>query len=135
MARKRYSEFREARRFGAIAAVILGAFGGWSLYRMHPVRGAVGLGAAVAVTACFLAAPAAWLRLFRLWMKLAEALSWVMTRVILSVFFYLVLAPVGIALRLLRKNPLDLAWKDGRPSYWVDKPEGDDSLERYGKMY
>ena len=35
-----------------------------------------------------------------LWMKLALVLSWINTRLILFIIFYLVFAPVGLAMRL-----------------------------------
>src|SRR6185503_10451427 len=76
-----------------------------------------------------------WMVLFRQWMKLAGVLSWVMTRVILSIFFYAVLTPVGALMRLLRKTPLDLAWKDGKDTYWIDKAEGETGIARYEKGY
>jgi hypothetical protein len=55
--------------------------------------------------------------------------------VLLGLFFYLVLTPVGLAMRLLGRAPLDLAWKDGRPTYWIDKPDAEYTVERYSKQY
>jgi hypothetical protein len=135
MARKKRSETREARRFGVILTILLLAIAGFSFWREHPGR-AIGLAsAAVLVLACTLLVFPLWLRLFRLWMKLAEALSWVMTRVLLSLFFFLILTPTGLLMRLLGKAPLDLAWKDGKPTYWIDKPEVEYSTERYSKQF
>jgi hypothetical protein len=87
------------------------------------------------VVACAFALIPVWLRLFRLWMKLADGLSWVTTRLILALFFYVVMTPYGLLSRWLREDPLDLAWKDGRPSYWIDVPEGERTPERYENMF
>jgi hypothetical protein len=135
MARKKRSESREARRFGVILTVLLLGFASLSLWRQHDLRASLLAGAAGAALLLTFAAFPLWLRIFRLWMKLAEVLSWLMTRVLLSVFFYLVLTPTGLAMRLLGKAPMDLAWKDGRPTYWIDKPEVEYTVERYGKQY
>ncbi len=79
--------------------------------------------------------PPVWLRVFRLWMKLGAALNFVMTRVILTIFYYLILTPFSLVMRLFGKAPLDLAWKDGKATYWVDKDAGEGGFERYGKQY
>ena len=78
---------------------------------------------------------AAWMALFGLWMKLAEGLGWVMTRVILSVFYFTILTPVGLVMRAAGKRPLDVAWKDGKSSYWIEKESSERSTERYSKMF
>ena len=42
----------------------------------------------------------------RLWWRFAQALGWVNARVILTVFFAVVLTPIGVAMRLLGHNSL-----------------------------
>jgi len=44
----------------------------------------------------------------RAWMKLSEGLGFVMSRVLLTVIFFLVLTPLGLISRLLGKNDLIL---------------------------
>ena len=135
MPRKK-SETKQARFFGLFLTILLAALSAFSLYKDHPVRAAVlGAGSGSVLALTFLARPL-WLKLFRLWMKFAEALSWVMTRVVLSVFYFIVLTPVGLVMRLLGKAPLDLAWQDGKATYWIDKSEtAEATLERYGKQF
>ena len=123
MARKARSEARQARIFGLSLAVILLAVSGLFAYRGHPLRAKAVLPLALLPALLPFVVPGAWLAAFRLWMRLAEALSWVSTRVILGLFFYLALTPYGLLSRLVRKDPLDTAWKDGKPTYWRDKPE------------
>jgi hypothetical protein len=76
-----------------------------------------------------------WVRFFRAWMKFAEILGRVTTRVILTVFFYALLTPYGLVARLFRTDPLDLSWKHRKPSYWIEKPVAAPERERYERQY
>ena len=84
---------------------------------------------------CTLIAFPLWLQAFRSWMKFAEALGWVMTRVLLTVFYYLFLTPIALLMRLFGKRPLDLAWRDGRASTWIDKTAPESTIERYQRQF
>jgi len=55
------------------------------------------------------------------WMRLAFVLSWINTRLILFIMFYLIFAPVGIAMRLFRIDLLDRKICKNKESYWRQK--------------
>ncbi len=145
MTRKK-SEREQAQQFAMLLPVVFGILAALAYFKpfamlrgaeVQPnVKFALGvLIAGPAVSLLALTIPPLWLRIFRLWMKLALGLSWVMTRVILTVFFYAILSPFALVMRVFGKRPLDLSWKDGKPTYWIDKPAGEFTLERYGKQY
>jgi hypothetical protein len=52
-------------------------------------------------------------------MALSRALSVVMTYVILTLMFFLVITPIGLALRLVRKDLLQMRLDRKKVSYWV----------------
>lgn len=135
MARRKHDPVKQAVRFAWILFVLLGALAGFSAWRGHPIRS--GIVAAVAVSAPALAhlARPAWMAFFARWMKFAEVLGLISTTIILSVFFYLILTPVGFVARWFRKDPLDLDWKHRRASYWIDREPVEPTLERYEKQY
>ena len=54
---------------------------------------------------------------YLVWMTFAVILGWVMTRVILSIVFYLIMTPIGLITRLLGEDFLALNRKDSN-SYW-----------------
>jgi hypothetical protein len=135
MTRKTISETKEARRFAFLLAGMLVLLGLLALWKHHSTRaGACLTAAALAPALAYLAYPA-WIRFFRTWMKFAEILGCVMTRVILTVFFYALLTPYGLVARLFRKDPLDLSWKRRKPSYWIEKPMAAPERERYERQY
>ena len=57
------------------------------------------------------------------WMNLAFVLSWINTRLILLVIFYLIFTPVGLALQLFGVDLLDRKIDKHKESYWRKKEE------------
>jgi hypothetical protein len=67
--------------------------------------------------------------LYRVWMGLAVVLNYFVSRLILTLLYYLVITPIGLLLRLLGRDPLDRKLKD-RSSYWHDQREPGNSAGR-----
>ena len=42
----------------------------------------------------------------RLWWRLAQAVGWINARIVLTLFFAIVITPVGVVMRLFGRNPL-----------------------------
>ncbi|MBP7149895.1 MAG: hypothetical protein KBD01_20400 [Acidobacteria bacterium] len=135
MARNKRSELSQARRFALALLVLFGALGAWSLWRGHPLRGGVVLGLAVAAPLLAFGWTRAWLALFRAWMAFAERLSRVSTAVLLTLVYFLLFTVVAVLRRLFGGRPLDVTWRDGRASYWIDKPATEPTIARYSKQY
>ncbi|MCK5175187.1 MAG: hypothetical protein KAR47_17470 [Planctomycetes bacterium] len=55
------------------------------------------------------------------WMAMAKMMGYVMTRVILTVLFYLVVTPVSITAKLFGKSFLDLKFDKNADSYWIER--------------
>jgi hypothetical protein len=53
------------------------------------------------------------------WMAVATVIGWVMTRIILSLFFYLIITPFSLILKLSGKDLLDEKIEPEKKSYWV----------------
>ena len=135
MSRANPDKTSQARRFAWALLVLGAALAGFSFWRGHPIRAEVSLGVGLLAPILAYAVPKLWLAFFARWMRFAEVLSWVSTRVILTLFFFLALTPYGWFLRLIGKAPLDLSWKDGRKTFWIDKPEVAPDLARYHRAY
>lgn len=54
------------------------------------------------------------------WMKLAEGLGWVNSRILLGLVFFLLLTPIALLVRLFRKDPLQLRRPDTN-SLWHER--------------
>jgi len=67
--------------------------------------------------------------------SLAYFIGGIVSRVILTVLFYVVLTPTGLVLRLFGKDVLDQRFEKDRESYWIKKDLSGHTKEQYGKMY
>ena len=75
--------------------------------------------------------PAGLAPVYRTWMRLAQAFGWVNTRIILGAVFLLLFMPVGLGLRMQRKDPMARRWDAAAGTYRVasqDRPR--DHFER-----
>jgi hypothetical protein len=68
-------------------------------------------------------------------MKCASAIGAVVTIVLMLVIFYFVFTPVGILLRLLRKDVLNLNRNPNLNTYWIDKPKKNFNKEDYERQF
>jgi hypothetical protein len=58
----------------------------------------------------------------RAWMGLAEAISKVTTPIFMGIVFFIVIAPVGLLMRLFGRNPI--SHRAVNQSYWATRTEG-----------
>ncbi|MDD5669817.1 MAG: SxtJ family membrane protein [Candidatus Omnitrophica bacterium] len=72
---------------------------------------------------------------YRAWMACAMVLSWINTRVILLIVFYLIFTPVGLVMRLLKKDLLDRKIDKKKESYWIKKECNAFDPVEYERMY
>jgi hypothetical protein len=70
----------------------------------------------------------------KIWMTLAVILGYFFTRIILSITYIALMTPMGLLLRLMRKDLLDLRINNDENSFWKDY-EAVDTKERYTKMF
>lgn len=82
-----------------------------------------------------LAAPGSLRYPYRAWMVLAVLLGWVMTHIIVSVLFFLVLTPIAVISRMFNTRHLDLAWRSNAPTYWVKREKEEPDPEAHEKQY
>jgi hypothetical protein len=54
----------------------------------------------------------------KVWMGLAIVLGYVMSRLILTVLFYLVLTPIGLLAKIFGKKFMDLKYNKSAETYW-----------------
>ena len=125
----------ELRRFGITVGggFLALALAGWWRGHVLPPRLFSTLGALLLVAG--LAAPAALGPVRKVWMRAASFLGEVNGRVILTVLFYLVVAPIGLVLRHLVRDPLDRSLADGKASNWISRERQPVDPARYERQF
>lgn len=133
--KKLKTDDRSLRKFGLVVGGVLIALGLFFLWRhksFYPYVLAPGV--LLAVTGLIYARILK--PIFLGWMALALVLGLIMSTLILVVFFYLVVTPIGLLARLLGQDFLGLKRQKEAPSYWIPRqtehptPPGD-----YEKQY
>ena len=128
------ASIRELRRFGLTvggAFLLLGLVSWWRGHDVAPrVLWALGVGLAVPG----LLAPSVLGPVRRVWMRAAHVMGEVNSRIILGIFYFLVLSPVGLVLRRFR-DPLDRSLNDGRSSDWVRREATPLDPARYERQF
>jgi TRAP-type uncharacterized transport system fused permease subunit len=112
------------RKFGLFLAALFLLIGLFPLWRHDPPRWWAVTIAAVLILAA-LAFPIAIRPLFQASLKVGGVLGWINTRILLSAMFYLVFTPVGLVLRLTRRNVPTWAKRSRQPSYWHGREKVD----------
>ena len=125
--------YRAEREFGLLVGAVFSLLGLWWFYRGKFATAAyvfVIVGAALVLLGAV--APRVLIVPRKLWMKLAEALSFVSSRIILAIVFFLVLTPIGLIKRALGWDPLQRR-SGSRDSFWNSYPARD--RRHYEKMF
>jgi hypothetical protein len=126
---------RELRSFGLTVGGVFLALSLWWIYRrkfgaVAPIFAALG-GVLVLLGTL---APRSLAVPHRGWMALAEGLSFVMTRVILFIVFFLVVTPIGWIRRALGGDPLRRRAAPAA-SYWEPYSKRQKDPRHYEKLY
>ena len=72
---------------------------------------------------------------FKLWLKVAHAVGWFNTQVLLSIVFILMFIPIGLIMRLFRKDPMKRKML-AEATYWEPyELEGLKDKNRYERQF
>lgn len=127
-------DVRMLRQFGFLCAVVFGGIAGWKITAAGPGTVAIVLLLAAIAGGTLGWLRPAWLRpVYVGWMVLAFPIGWVVSHLLLALLFYAVFTPLGLLLRGLGKDPLQLKKPQGN-SFWREK-HAETDLRRYLRQY
>jgi hypothetical protein len=131
----------EQRKFGLVMGAAFGVLTlvRWGVHRWfqgewgEPSYWLLFIGADFAVLG--LIVPRVLQPVFWAWIKFALAINWVVTHVLLTVVFFLMIVPVRWLMTAFSGSPLNREWKTGADTYWEEADEQPDDPHRYLNQY
>jgi hypothetical protein len=70
------------------------------------------------------------------WMKFAEILGYINTRILLGLFYFVGVTPTGLLMRLSGKDPMNRTFKKkGAASYWTKAPPHQDGPRHFDRQF
>ncbi len=124
----------EVRKFGVMFAGICVIIGAYTIYRGHTTWPWFAAGAVFFLVTGLAGYPI--LRpIYVGWMKFAYVLGWFNMRLLLGLFFFIILTPVGAAMRLFGQDLLDEKIEKGAGSYWRERGPQGFERERYERLF
>ncbi len=111
------SEKSDLRKFGITIGLILMIVSGF-LFWKEKESFQILLTAGAILLILGLTIPVILKPIYWVWMIFATIIGWFMTKLILSLLFYVILTPIGLIPRLIGKQFIGLKWNKKYSTYW-----------------
>ena len=128
------TDSKEIRRFGLVALVFFGSLCLLGLWLKKPLPVYI-FGALSMIGAGFILFPSFLRPVHDGWVKIARFIGRMVTILILSLAYYLVITPSALLKLLFGGRPLPIKPDKKALSYWVDRDEPAQPRERFLKRY
>ncbi len=126
---------RELRWFGPLFALFI-ALIGWMLWESGVgwnVLSVLAIAAGSLIFVYYLVPPLQ-RPLYRGWMFSVMPIGWIVSHLLLSVIYYLLLTPIGLIMKAVGYDPMRRKLEPNRETYWVNRQKSEDP-QRYFKQY
>jgi len=125
---------REARKTTFVVAAVLTAAAALFWYRGRMTAAAMAVGIAVVLSLIGILIPPVAKVFHRLWYRLAFALGWVNSRILLTIIYFLIFVPYGVISRLAGRDPLNIR-SGAKESYWHKREKTRQSREQFERLF
>jgi hypothetical protein len=123
----------EARVFAGCQLVLALAVAWWLNKSGYDTAGIAVIAVSVAVAVIGLIKPRATAPLYAAWMLAAFPIGWVMSYVMASIVYFLVVTPIGLLARLFGHDGMGRKFKPEAESYWTETQPSDP--KRYFRQF
>ena len=128
------TDTKEIQRFGLIAFIFFGFLCGLGVWTKKPLP-AYFFGFLSMIGFSFIVAPLKMRPIYATWLRIGHFLGRVVTTVILTIAYYVVITPAALLKRLFGGAPLPMKLDKKGSSYWVTRNEPAQPKERFLKRF
>ena len=128
------TDTKQIRKFGLIALIFFGSLCSLGVWKEKSIPtyffgslSALGLG--------FILFPNPLRPVFVSWLKIAHYIGKIITTLILTLTYYLVITPAALIKRIFGGVPLPIKPDKNLSSYWVKRKEAVQSIEQFSKRF
>ncbi len=126
---------KELAWFGLMFLAFFGLIGGLVWWRFEDETTATTLwGVAAAIVAVYYAVPSLRRTLYLGWLYAAFPIGWVISHVVMGAIYYLVITPIALIFKVIRRDALERRIDRNAKTYWVEHRTGGDP-QRYFKQF
>ncbi|MBN1492960.1 MAG: hypothetical protein JW938_02295 [Candidatus Omnitrophica bacterium] len=126
---------KELKQFAIILGIVLLILAGLNWWREHETVAVLFSVIAVASELIAFIKPILIRPVFIVLTTIAKGIGWLNTRLLLSVVFYVLMAPIGIILRLIRKDVIGQRLDNKASSYWHERKEKRFDPKHYERQF
>jgi hypothetical protein len=125
---------RDLRNFGLLVGGVFLLLSAWFFYRHKPAAPYLLIpGAPLFVMG--LVAPMALRHVYLAWMGLALVIGMIVTTILLTVFYFIVMAPIGWIARAVGRDFMQRRFDKTATTYWSPRAKADPGPERFEKQF
>ena len=111
---------RELRWFGPLLALFAGVVGAIARWQFDAPSVSAALWTADGlITTFYLLVPASRIVIYRCWIFATYPIAWVVAHGVLAAVYYLVVTPIGLAMRLIGRDLLSRDFLSEAETYWI----------------
>ena len=125
---------REARKTALVVAAVLTGAAALFWYRGRLTASLISIGIAVALALIGIFVPSVAKAFHKVWYRIAFALGWVNSRILLTIIYYLLFVPYGVISRLAGRDPLNIRSEIG-VSYWQKREKTRQTREQFERLF
>lgn len=126
---------RDMNILAALFLIVPSAIGGHLIYWRGSFNGWIWIGIGFTLFAARFIPPL-FRYIFSKWVALSVVIGYFISRILLTVIFFLVITPTGLIMKLFGKDPMERKIDPQAKTYWVKhETSTDSSIERYEKQF
>src|SRR4051812_2036094 len=125
---------REARKTALVVAAVLTAAAALFWYRGRMTSSLVSIAIAIVLALIGIFVPPVAKAFHIVWYRIAFALGWVNSRILLTIIYYLIFVPYGVISRMAGRDPLNIRSEAG-DSYWHKREKTRQTREQFERLF